>query len=55
MMGTSVSVRLLVPGLTLILIAEVAVMAAWALGLGTSGFVWLVAALVASFSLSGSV
>ncbi|MEV8631124.1 hypothetical protein AB0395_05650 [Streptosporangium sp. NPDC051023] len=44
------STRLLVPGLTAIVVAEIA-----ALWYGPGGFIWLTAALVAGFSLSGSV
>jgi hypothetical protein len=57
--NTSASLRLLWPGFGLIAAGEAAVLAALtsagALGAGTTGFVWLVAALVAGFSLSGSV
>ncbi|GII75745.1 hypothetical protein Sru01_07270 [Sphaerisporangium rufum] len=49
------SLRLIAPGLALIVAGEAAVLAARALGGGTTGFTWLVAALVAGFSLSGSV
>lgn len=49
---TATSVRLLVPGLALITAAEGLVLF---LGADARGFSWLVAALVAGFSLSGSV
>ena len=55
MSQASASVRLLAPGLVLIVAAEAALLAAGAHTAGTSGFTWLVAALVAGFSLSGSV
>ncbi|WP_214413832.1 hypothetical protein [Sphaerisporangium fuscum] len=55
MRTTTASLRLLAPGLALIAAGEAAVVAARALNVGTTGFVWLVAALVAGFSLSGSV
>ncbi|MFE3452089.1 hypothetical protein ACFXJ8_24530 [Nonomuraea sp. NPDC059194] len=45
--------RLLLPALGLIVAAEVAT--AFASGFDQRGFTWLVAALVAGFSLSGSV
>ncbi len=45
----------LAPGLTLIVIAEVVDLSLHATGYDTVGFTWLVAALVAGFSLSGSV
>lgn len=47
--------RLLIPGLTLIVAAEAATLAAGLSGSDTRGFTWLLAALVAGFSLSGSV
>jgi hypothetical protein len=51
---TTASFRLLAPGLALIAAGEAAVLAERALGAGTTGFTWLVGALVAAFSLSGS-
>ena len=53
--ATKTSVRLLVPGLALIAAAEALVLYSRATGADTKGFTWLVAALVAGFSLSGSV
>ncbi|MGC5031148.1 hypothetical protein [Micromonospora sp. DT229] len=54
-MMKSATLRVLAPGLALIILAEAAVLAAWTFGAGPSGFAWMVAALVAGFSLSGSV
>jgi hypothetical protein len=51
----SATFRVLAPGLSLIILAEAAVMAAWRFGAGAGGFAWMIAALVAGFSLSGSV
>jgi hypothetical protein len=45
----------LAPGLAVLGIAEAAGLALSAKGYDSSGFTWLVAALVAAFSLSGSV
>lgn len=53
--STVTSVRLLAPGLALITAAELLVLATALAGADTKGFTWLVAALVAGFSLSGSV
>ncbi|WP_214324470.1 hypothetical protein [Nonomuraea sediminis] len=52
---TATSFRLLVPGLVLIAVAEALVLSLKLTGTDTRGFTWLVAALVAGFSLSGSV
>ncbi len=54
-MGKVATLRVLAPSLALIVLAEVAAMAAWTFGAGAGGFSWMVAALVAGFSLSGSV
>jgi hypothetical protein len=54
-MAQSATFRVLAPGLSLIILAEAAVMAAWRFGAGAGGFAWMIAALVAGFSLSGSV
>lgn len=53
--STASSFRLLVPGLALIVVAEALVLTLGLTGADTRGFTWLVAALVAGFSLSGSV
>jgi hypothetical protein len=53
--STTTSVRLLVPGVALIVAAEALVLSLRLMGADTRGFTWLVAALVAGFSLSGSV
>ncbi|WP_433242618.1 hypothetical protein ACQPYK_38395 [Streptosporangium sp. CA-135522] len=53
--STASSFRLLVPGLALITAAEALVLSFGLAGADTRGFTWLVAALVAGFSLSGSV
>lgn len=45
----------MVPGMTLIVVAEGLDLSLRAAGYHTFGFSWLVAALVAGFSLSGSV
>ncbi|MET9341039.1 MULTISPECIES: hypothetical protein [unclassified Nonomuraea] len=47
--------RLLVPAMGLVVAAEAATLSAFASGFDVRGFTWLVAALVAGFSLSGSV
>lgn len=47
--------RLLIPSLSLIIAAEATTMGALSAGFDVRGFTWLVAALVAGFSLSGSV
>lgn len=54
-MVKSATLRVLAPGVSLIILAEAAVIAAWTFGASSSGFAWMVAALVAGFSLSGSV
>ncbi|WP_433412687.1 hypothetical protein ACQP1V_26445 [Microtetraspora malaysiensis] len=53
--SSTASVRLLAPGLALIVAAEALVVSLNLTGASTRGFTWLVAALVAGFSLSGSV
>jgi hypothetical protein len=55
MKGTTAATRLLVPSLAVIVTAEGMALSLPALGFDTRGFTWLVAALVAGFSLSGSV
>ncbi|MEU7891913.1 hypothetical protein AB0B45_03490 [Nonomuraea sp. NPDC049152] len=55
MLTRNPATRLLVPALGLIVAAEVATLGAFASGFDVRGFTWLVAALVAGFSLSGSV
>ncbi|MFV2110110.1 hypothetical protein [Micromonospora sp. LOL_015] len=54
-MVNSATLRVLAPGVSLIILAEAAAIAAWTFDAGPSGFAWMVAALVAGFSLSGSV
>jgi hypothetical protein len=48
-------VGVLAPGLAVLAVAETADLALRIAGFDTHGFTWLVAALVAGFSLSGSV
>ncbi|SDR04702.1 hypothetical protein [Thermostaphylospora chromogena] len=55
MTSTASAARPLVPALVAIAAAEAATLAAHAAGFDVRGFTWLIAALVAGASLSGSV